>query len=1023
MNRSASILGAALLAVCTFLAAQNVIPRPLPPPIAIAVKNLPQNFEPVRVTSGDAVVRICGLTAETTLTYVVKNPNPQALEGEFQFPLPPGSTVTGLALDVNGVMLDAAIVPKQRAKEVFEAVERQGLDPALVEDVGANTYRTRIWPIPAGGTRTIRIRFLSSIVSADGEFIFTLPMRFHYKLDSMRVRIEVAEPDRKVTVSGGAFSNLEFRNWQSLIAAEQTLRDIELSEDLKIAVPFLPGGTRYEKDADGQIWFSRIFDLPPDPPAAPFTAPEKLAVVWDVSLSRKTQDHALEFEFLKEYFSASAFKGKTVEVTIFLLRNDLETSETFAVRDGNAGELTGFLKSVPFDGATDLALLRSLPQDVPALVFTDGVDTFGAAPFGKDTPYKGAARHFISVTTSANTALLHFLSDSLHGEYAELTGMTVRDGAEKIRRGKTASPLLQLPEISALKHPESYLEERAVTGRFIRVCGRIHPADSPEGANAPEGTLIRTEYALMKLENMKRDPRTTEDEFAGLGRIYGIVTPGTSMLVLESFDQYWNYRIRPPESMKDWCAKYDRMLSSFSVLKKKEKDLKEVMERYRKEIGSWYEKNVPKEKPAVPAKKPMKMSAVNRVSAVSADGAADREDRSFAMEEVRAEAAAPALVRSSASGAAKAKSAGSASSSAKVRIKAWDSKAPYLAAMKAAPEKAYEIYLEYRDREGGSAGFYTDCADYFRREKNAKLAARIVSNLAEMELENVMLLRVLGYQLRFIGDLPGAEQVFRKVLKLAPEEAQSLRDLALTLDDEGRFQEAAELLMKVILGTFDNRFPGIDLIAVTELNRVIARAARSGVKLEGIDPAVVFPLEAGLRIVMSWDTDQSDMDLHVTDPWGEDCYYGHRLNVGGGHLSFDFTGGYGPEEFMTRKVLPGEYRIWTHYFGQRSARLIGPVTLYAEVFTDYGCPNEKKETLIFRLGTKNEKVEIGTVSGSGAAEENAVRDYQVKANETLEKIAEKELGSAARAEEIRHLNGLKENEVLQTGRILKIPAK
>jgi uncharacterized protein YfaP (DUF2135 family) len=49
-----------------------------------------------------------------------------------------------------------------------------------------------------------------------------------------------------------------------------------------------------------------------------------------------------------------------------------------------------------------------------------------------------------------------------------------------------------------------------------------------------------------------------------------------------------------------------------------------------------------------------------------------------------------------------------------------------------------------------------------------------------------------------------------------------------------------------------------------------------------------------LRVVLSWDADNSDMDLWVTDPNGERAYYGNRLTYQGGRMSQDFTGGYGP---------------------------------------------------------------------------------------------------------------------------------
>ncbi len=50
-------------------------------------------------------------------------------------------------------------------------------------------------------------------------------------------------------------------------------------------------------------------------------------------------------------------------------------------------------------------------------------------------------------------------------------------------------------------------------------------------------------------------------------------------------------------------------------------------------------------------------------------------------------------------------------------------------------------------------------------------------------------------------------------------------------------------------------------------------------------------LPIGLRATLSWDLNDTDIDLWVTDPNGERVYYGHRDSYQGGHISRDFTAG------------------------------------------------------------------------------------------------------------------------------------
>ena len=300
---------------------------------------------------------------------------------------------------------------------------------------------------------------------------------------------------------------------------------------------------------------------------------------------------------------------------------------------------------------------------------------------------------------------------------------------------------------------------------------------------------------------------------------------------------------------------------------------------------------------------------------------------------------------------------------------------------------------------------------------------RWLSNLAELELENRSLLRMLGYKLRYMGELRQARFIFETVKTLFPEEPQSYRDLALVLDELGEAQKAFDMYREVLERPMPRRFTGVEQIVLVELNRLVSRSRAVGMKLDtgGLDPAFLQPVEADLRVVINWDTDASDMDLWVTDITGEKCYYSHRLTTHGGHLSRDVTQGYGPEEYLGRKALPGPYLVQTHYYGTRSQKMLAPVTLYAEVYTDYGRPQEKRKTLAFRLNGRDQVVNVGKMAYVQACPAEGARDYQVKAGETRASIAESRLKDGKRAGEIIRLNPALKDREPKTGEIIILP--
>ena len=129
-----------------------------------------------------------------------------------------------------------------------------------------------------------------------------------------------------------------------------------------------------------------------------------------------------------------------------------------------------------------------------------------------------------------------------------------------------------------------------------------------------------------------------------------------------------------------------------------------------------------------------------------------------------------------------------------------------------------------------------------------------------------------------------------------------------------------------------------------------------------MDKKLLQPMPADLRVVLTWDADNTDIDLWVIDPSGDVCKYDHNRTVTGGRMSEDYTEGYGPEEFVIKNALPGEYTVKAHYYGNSQQTLAGATTIQAEIFTNYGRSSEKSESITLRLRDEEEVVEVGKVS-------------------------------------------------------------
>jgi tetratricopeptide (TPR) repeat protein len=203
---------------------------------------------------------------------------------------------------------------------------------------------------------------------------------------------------------------------------------------------------------------------------------------------------------------------------------------------------------------------------------------------------------------------------------------------------------------------------------------------------------------------------------------------------------------------------------------------------------------------------------------------------------------------------------------------------------------------------------------------NETEAARAFASLIEVAPAKTELLQRAGLLLLRTRSARLAETPLRKALEVRPDRANGYRHLALMLWSEGRFEEAARVLESATRQTFPNWYGSVQRVIHEELGyvyrawmkkeperrtEIAARAREYDVNLDRRD---------ALRVTLAWETDANDVDLHVVDPSGEECFYSHKSNRSGLTLYEDITQGLGPEVIRTGELDRGTYHIGVRYF-------------------------------------------------------------------------------------------------------------
>ena len=116
------------------------------------------------------------LIAETVLTQVFRNRGARPAEVDYQLRVPKDACLTRLYLWMNGKKTRAEILGPTDAAHVYRRIVARIKDPALVERIDERTYRVRVFPVPAGGTQKIEIRYLEILSCREGEVTYRLPL-------------------------------------------------------------------------------------------------------------------------------------------------------------------------------------------------------------------------------------------------------------------------------------------------------------------------------------------------------------------------------------------------------------------------------------------------------------------------------------------------------------------------------------------------------------------------------------------------------------------------------------------------------------------------------------------------------------------------------------------------------------------------------------------------------------------------------------------------------------------------------
>ena len=951
---------------------------------------VPDAEKGVYLKTVDVSVEILGQFALTTTEMVFHNPNLRQLEGTLEFPLLEGQTVVRFAMDMDGGLREAVPVEKEKGQQVFEAIERRRVDPGLLEKTQGNHYRARIFPIPGNSDKRVVIATLEDLSRNAARENPTYRLAMNYgRLDALNIEVCVKAVDQGPTVDVKGLGGLKFSNWSEDWVSEASASKLEANGVIEVRLPGAVKSNALSQVLNGKTYFYVPLELP-EVNETVRVAPKLVTLLWDSSSSASAQDEQKIYSFLDGFFKTCG----EVDVELIRVREKTDEPIQFKVHQSNWDDLKAEIEKTLYDGATTWDLgLSSASGDLTLLV-TDGMVNWN--PVDRITA-KDTIVYCVLASTSADTARLRAIAGKNGGTLLNLMSTSVKDALEQISRRPISVKSIQyhpqqlshltISEGSVLeKHAcgiagilrteqaELILELLLPNGEVTKQTIQIATPAIADTARQSTSTLAARIWAMKRIEGLEMNEDRNAEEIRRIGKEMCIVTKGTSLIILDSVEDYAQYGITPPEQLKAaYLAIVQQQVDS--QLGDKRRHLDWVYSVWQEEM-QWYLKDWPKgELPRTQEKK-------EKPELSGSEVAYDRAPR-VAMMEVEAEGAASEEVYELSAfeladdgvGAQRSEAmpslgmmppppptTGSASvnqGAVSISLQPWKPDAAYIEQISQKEgEACYLSYLEFKHEYARSTAFYLDVFDILREKGLEIYAVRVLSNLAEMQLENHSILRILAYRLMQADYFDLARMTFEEVLRLRPEEPQSYRDLALVHAKLGNHQTAIEYFWDVVEKPWDERFPDIQIIALHELNGLLGSSVQA-LDFSFVESRFIQSVPMDFRVVLTWDADNTDIDLWVTDPNGETCIYNHPLTYQGGKMSRDFTRGYGPEVFSLKDAKPGTYRVEANYYGNSQQILSGSTTLQLSLQTHFGSFQQEEQMITLRLQETKEVVFVG----------------------------------------------------------------
>ena len=889
--------------------------------------------------SMQVAVQIDGFRARVVLDCYYRNTRGNQLEGKFQLRLPEGGTPYFLAFgesittrrfsrkggtideDVDDISLqdlspeglmasrrdtwknvkDARMVTRARAAHAYRQETAKRIDPALMEWSGAGVFNAKVFPLMANKLHRIVVGYDMPLSSLGKDLAFTLDLPDAEQECTVDMIVkglnDVAVETSPVVDDDGTLR--EHRYWFTDMAGKTIF-----VRQKNPGVIALRGS-----DAGGE--FFAVRGEPNVKTINDGTQVREAVFLLDTSYSNQPERFQIHVDLISSILNNNRDTIHSFNVLLFdvetrwwktrLTKNTPENIETWKK----------YANEIVLEGATDLTVaLKTGCQNADSVfLLSDGAATWGDIEWERMAEVIGSTRVFAYRTGFACTdvaTLERIAQFSGGGVFSVVSKSDVLSASrayhhrpwvlKNIATGEggdiqTAGNLRSLRPETAVT-----LVGRGVPSNCVIFKGENETIEMPI-AHTINSTLAPRAYGEIAVGSLEEWKDSTKDIAKSYAVHFRVAAKTCSLLMLENEAAYERYNIKPEED-----ALVVSQTSIENILAEKIADARKILSSQKEAFFAMLKRL--KEMPGMSFNTStafeLAVKAIDEKSFCLPDENLKRKDYSMS--------------------------------------------------------RAYRKNLKARKLQYD--GVVKEAHRRVSKNDNAG-AVKAVSSMIEDAPGDYTRLRDVAMFVRSFGYDGAAAKLLLRVAHSRPYEPQTYLALAETYEASGRYEVALLWYEVVLSGQWDNRFGELQRIAKVECLRLLRGIERRGLKMSEYAKAKLKTYEkqlgmpgTDLVVIMYWNTDRTDVDMHVKEPSGETCFYSNRRTKLGGAITRDVTQGFGPEMYTIRKAKNGAYRIRAKYYSTDTRKTSLNTTVFATVIQNWGKANEivKRHAVVLKKG-------------------------------------------------------------------------